>query len=219
MNYFQVLSSLQKIYDDLKDKELSSNAILNRIKKCVNLSECLFIKIDTISLPCGRFMVSGLYDPSKDKIGAPPILIEIAFPKKSKFKFDNFDIRRDEWIEFCVEITSTIGHEFVHLTQFRKRNFLPSKLYSSKSKILVIKEMQEYYGDPDEIDAYAFIAATELYLNKLFQPKKQFVLKTTKIFKIYVKVFKKNDPVLIRLAKKTNQHLKILERQYHAAKL
>ena len=218
MNYFQVLYSLQSIYDKLRDKELSSRSILNHIIRCVELNECKFIKIETISLPYGKFMVSGLYDSSLDKLGKPPILIEIGFPKKSKFKFDDSDILRNNWINFCIELANTIGHEFTHLNQFRKRNFVSSKLFKSKSKDLSVKEIQEYYGDVDEIDAYAFIAATEIYLGNLFLKKKKIFLEKTKTFNIYVMIFGNTDPILKKLARNTIQHLKILERQYHAAK-
>jgi hypothetical protein len=46
--------------------------------------------------------------------------------------------------------------------QARKRKFKEIPGYNSKAESNKLREQQEYFGDPDEVDAYAFNMACEL---------------------------------------------------------
>jgi hypothetical protein len=214
MNYFQLLYNLHNIYHKFDGQSIDRNSILKCIKRSIPFKECQIYSLETLSLPNGKFNVSGLYDPDQDEQGKPPIVIEIAFPKKRNFVFDESDLRREHWAELCIDLASTLGHEFIHLNQFRKRNYRWTRQYKSKTSDLKLREMQEYYGDSDEIGAYAFMAAAELTLNRASVC--DFSLEDTNTYKLYTQVFGNKDPVVLKLSKLIKQYNKKLEKQYHA---
>lgn len=215
MNYFQLVERLNDLYDLFDGKEVECTAIIKKIKRCIPFKECKFFAIETMSLPYGKFNVSGLYDPYRDEQGKPSILIEIAFPKTNKLVFDNDNLRREHWAELCIDLASILGHEFVHLNQFRKRQFEWPQAYKSLSPDRQKQEIQNYYGDSDEIGAYAFMAAAEVCLNKFSYQTKADATKTN-LYKTYRKIFSKDDPVVLKFLKLTEQYTKRLEKQYHA---
>ena len=214
MNYFQLLESLYKVYDKLLNQTVESKKIFKSIKKAVPYDECVFCSVETLSLPSGKFNVSGLYDPDQDEQGKPPITIEIAFPRKTNFTFNESDLRRDHWAELCIDLASTLGHEFVHLHQFRNRNYRWTRQYKSHNDNLNLKEAEEYYGDSDEIGAYAFMAAAELILNR--SSGSMSTIEDTNVFKTYTKFFSETDPVIAKLSKLIKLYNKRLEKQYYA---
>jgi len=219
MNYFQLLDRLIKIYDKFEGQAVDSSTIFKKIKQCIPFKECRIISISTLGLFSNEFSVSGEYDPVLDELGKKSIIIELAFPKsKTEFQFDNSDLTRQHWFDFCEEIVSILGHEFIHMHQFRRRNFNWPMTYKSSSKSLVKKEVQEYYGDSDEIDAYAFMAAASLISydvmrNKTYSRHKLF---KNRVYKTYTRVFDKKDPVVLKFEKLTLRYYKKLEQQYHA---
>jgi len=215
MNYFQLVNRLNDLYDRFENREVDSATILKRIKRTVKFRECKFFAIETLSLPYGKFTVSGLYDPYQDEQGKPSILIEIAFPFTRSFRFDNDNLRREHWAELCIDLASILGHEFMHLNQFRKRQFEWPRAYKSNNKNINQQEIENYYGDPDEIGAYAFMAATEICLNK-FSYHKKATATNTALYQTYRKFFTKQDPVILKFLKLTEQYTKRLEKQYHA---
>ena len=163
MNYFQLLYDLCSIYDSLENKVVTHKDIIRKIKKTVPFTECKIIGNSSLSLATNSFIVAGLYDCELDEEGKPPIEVEIIFPKrKETFLFTQDDVSKEHWGEFCIDFANILGHEFVHLNQFRRRNFNWSRPYKSINTKPGIKEQQEYYGDPDEIDAYAFNIACAL---------------------------------------------------------
>lgn len=215
MNYFQLLESLNELYDLFEGQEIECAAIVKKIKRKVPFRECRFFAVETMSLPYGKFIVSGLYDPNQDEQGKPSIQIEIAFPKVKKLRFDNYNLRREHWAELCIDLASILGHEFMHVNQFRKRQFEWPRAYQSKNPDYNQQEIENYYGDSDEIGAYAFMAAAEVCLDSFSTKKKKDVTKTN-LYKTYTKIFKKHDPVVLKFVKLTNQYTRRLEKQYHA---
>ena len=215
MNYFQLLERLNDLYNLFEGKEVDSSTILKKIKRRVPFRECKFFAIETMSLPYGKFTVSGLYDPYQDEQGKPSVLIEIAFPITKKFRFDDNNLRREHWAELCIDLASILGHEFMHVNQFRKRQFEWPKEFKSNNPNRNQQEIENYYGDADEIGAYAFMAAAEVCLDNFSSKKKKDVTQTN-LYRTYIKVFDKQDPVVLKFVKLTNQYTKRLEKQYHA---
>ena len=62
----------------------------------------------------------------------------------------------------CSRIADVLLHEIIHMRQARKRNFKSLPGYSSTAESTKQRQEQEYLGDNDEIDAYAFNMACEL---------------------------------------------------------
>lgn len=63
----------------------------------------------------------------------------------------------------CHRIADVILHEVIHMRQARKRKFKNLPGYSSTAESTKQRQEQEYLGDSDEIDAYAFNMACELH--------------------------------------------------------
>lgn len=62
----------------------------------------------------------------------------------------------------CSRIADVLLHEIIHMRQARKRKFKHLPGYSSTAESTKQRQEQEYLGDNDEIDAYAFNMACEL---------------------------------------------------------
>jgi hypothetical protein len=62
----------------------------------------------------------------------------------------------------CSRIADVLLHEIIHMRQARKRKFKSLPGYSSTAESTKQRQEQEYLGDNDEIDAYAFNMACEL---------------------------------------------------------
>ena len=98
--------------------------------------------------------------------------------------------------------------------QFRNRNYRWTRQYKSHNDNLNLKEAEEYYGDSDEIGAYAFMAAAELILNR--SSGSMSTIEDTNVFKTYTKFFSETDPVIAKLSKLIKLYNKRLEKQYYA---
>jgi hypothetical protein len=215
MNFFQLVKSLYDVYDRLEGRLVDSTTIMRSIRRAVPYQEVKIVSNKTLSITTNRFNVSGAYVPDRDEEGRTPIEVEIALPKGKEFYyFDDSDLTREHWSELCIDLAGLLGHEFVHLHQFRRRNFAWCRAYQSSHPKSNIREAQEYYGDSDEIDAYAYTAAAELAIETLTQTKKP-KIEDLRLYKTYVKVFNKHDPVVEKFVKKTARYYKKLERQYH----
>ena len=217
MNYFQLLRKLYDIYDTLEGKHVTYKTITNRVKRVIPWPECVITGRKTLSVATNQWQVAGLYDPEADEFGRPSIEIEIGFPaKKNTFMFSEFDVSRDHWSEFCIDFSQILGHEFMHVNQFRKRDYRWCRQYKSTVSNYTLREQQEYYGDNDEIDAYAFTAAAEIIINKIVKKNsKKSLVQKTNLYRTYTSTFDKADPVVLKFLKLTEKYTKRLERQYH----
>ena len=87
--------------------------------------------------------------------------IEIAFSyatTSSRIKLSD-----TRWGRMCRLFADTILHEVIHLRQYRTRRFKDIPGYESTAYYARDRKEQEYYGHPDEMGAFAFNIACELY--------------------------------------------------------
>ncbi len=68
-----------------------------------------------------------------------------------------------KWSRMCLLFADTMLHEIIHMRQFRARDFKWIDGYQSSAAKAKDRMEQNYYGDKDEIGAYAFNIACELY--------------------------------------------------------
>lgn len=211
MNYFGLLENLFCLYNKLHGQTLTPKQLLRRIRKQVPYSECNIVLNQGLNLLPDQIWVAGLYDAELDADGSVPIEIEIAVHKIRKdFYFDETDVSLNTWAEFCLDFAAVLGHEFVHLHQFRRRQFKMCRPYISEHANPQKREQQIYYGDPDEIDAYAWTAAANAIIET--RPRKQ-TIESTQLYKVYTRLFDKQDPVVVKFVSKANSYLKKLEKQ------
>jgi hypothetical protein len=216
MNYFDLLIRLGSVYDRNVGKTLTSKEIARKIKRVIPFKECVIIPNDTLSVRTNNLQVSGVYDPDLDEDSLPPIELEISFPKKQpKFTLDESDLTRTHWYNLVMDLVSVMGHEFVHLEQFRRRNFRFGRSYTSDSNNTTLAEAQEYYGIPDEVDAYAFTTAASMS-HGLITKGQPTPVEQTATYLIYESVFDKRHPVVLKLKKKATVYYKRLEQQFYA---
>lgn len=215
MNYFQLLAKLDSIYTRNQGKTLSSRNLARKIQQAIPFKECKIVPNNTLALYNTNLQVSGVYDPELDLDGEPPIEIEISFPKKqSEFTLDDSDLTRQQWSNMIVDLAGTLGHEFIHMGQFRRRQFRWGRCYTSKSQSREISDAQEYYGIPDEVDAYAWTAAANM-THGLINNGSPYQIEQTGVYQIYRAVFDKKHPVVLKLCKLSKRYYKLLERQYY----
>jgi hypothetical protein len=86
--------------------------------------------------------------------------IELCLAYNDKDKTIPMTTRRFNRI--CWRIADVILHEIIHMRQARKRKFKSLPGYSSTAESTKQRVEQEYLGDDDEIDAYAYNLACEL---------------------------------------------------------
>lgn len=218
MNYFQLLNGLYDIYDKLEGRTVDHNVIIKKIRKVVKYPNCKIIANPTLSVASNTLEVAGVYDAELDEEGnTHPIEVEIQFPKKkTTFTFDASDMTRNHWSNLCIDFANILGHEYIHLHQFRRRNFKWCKSYRSYNPHPHLKEQEEYYGDNDEVDAYAYIAAAEMAVDSFNRVKiVPAKIERTRVYKTYTRVFDKKDPVVVKLEKRAQRYYKLLEQQYH----
>ncbi len=103
--------------------------------------------------------VGGCYYSSLDEDRERSIEINLAFNPKDK----QIVMTSRRFSRFCISIADTLLHEIIHMRQFRKRKFKSLPGYQSTASRTKQREEQEYLGDNDEIDAYSFNIACELF--------------------------------------------------------
>lgn len=216
MNYFTLLEKLYYMYEKLYNKKLTCNQFVTKIRKAVPFSECQIILTKTLTVMPNDIPVAGLYDADLDSEGHRPIQMEIAVHKiRENFVFNDNDISLDKWATFCIDFAVILGHEYVHMHQFRRRSFKMNRPYVSTNKNQNIRDQQCYFGDSDELDAYAWSAAANAIIERRANKKN---IESTELYRTYKKVFNKNDPLVLKFVRKGNRYLKKLEKQKNVTK-
>ena len=87
--------------------------------------------------------------------------IEIVFSHKDTDTTIN--ITETRWRRMCSLFADTVLHEVIHMRQYRTRKFKVIPGYESTAYYARDRKEQEYYGHPDEMGAFSFNIACELY--------------------------------------------------------
>ena len=103
--------------------------------------------------------IGGCYYPTDDEAGKTPIEIHFHYYPMDRV----IALSAAKWRRVCMLFADTMLHEIIHMKQFRSKNFVGAADYQSTSPIKEQKKLQSYYGNPDEIEAFAFNIACELY--------------------------------------------------------
>lgn len=141
--------------------------------------------------------------------------IEIIFGYSAVQK--TIKITNVKWKRMCLLFADTILHEIIHLRQYRSRSFKDIPGYLSTVHYARDRKEQEYYGHKDEMGAFAFNIACELYdqFGNNFDTAKSYLdsnlvkkRKKTSWYKIF-KTFEynHNHPVIRSIKKKIIRNL------------
>lgn len=72
-------------------------------------------------------------------------------------------LTESRWSKMCSLFADTVLHEIIHMRQYRTREFKMIPGYESTAYYARDRKEQEYYGHPDEMGAFSFNIACELY--------------------------------------------------------
>lgn len=103
--------------------------------------------------------VGGTYYSDQDKKRQKCIDIDLVYNPVE----DNILMPARRFKRLCYAIADTILHEIIHMRQYRRRNFKDLPDYASTADKTKKRQEQSYLGCADEIDAYGFNIACELY--------------------------------------------------------
>ena len=140
-----------------------------------------------------QIIVAGSYDPEEDAANCPAIIIYITYNPDQK----RICIKDIDWSQLCLDLIECSGHEVIHQTQYRLRGFdIGPNIFVSLSPEERKRTDQEYLGNPDEIEAYGYSIAVEVFLK--YSPKIitiKYISKTA-MFKTYVSAFGREHKVV-----------------------
>lgn len=158
--------------------------------------------------------VGGAYYSSLDEDKDKCIEVSLVYNPKDK----HITLTNRRFYRFCIGIADTLLHEIIHMRQFRKRKFKTLPGYQSTASRAKQRQEQEYLGDNDEIDAYSFNIACELYekfngnqkliVNYLNEDQKN-LRRRHNSWRMYLKAFGHDHkhPVLRRVKKRVIYYL------------
>ncbi len=152
---------LNNIQGKVVDKRLSVEKLHDIMGKHIKQHLPIKIKMDRDPKnDKGYVYVGGTYYSISDKQETGRY-IEIIFSYNSNQQY--FKLSRHRWLRLCTLFADTMLHEIIHCRQYRSRNFKAIPGYLSTAYYARDRKAQEYYGDRDEMGAFAFNIACDLY--------------------------------------------------------
>lgn len=109
----------------------------------------------------GSIVINAYYDPDNDQKEDTPIEIELAVSDPEVV----LNLDNSMWNKFADQLSDAIQHEYLHMVQYRNRDFAkPSNFKPSKNSTEIpgFYRTQQYLGNSDEIEAYALNISNEL---------------------------------------------------------
>lgn len=154
-----------------------------------------------------QVIISGFYDPDDDEEGLAAITVYANYnPLQVTIRLADVN-----WGKICLDLIECVGHEVIHQHQFRNRNFdVCNYIFASKTPIDEKRDAQEYLGNPDEIEAYGYSIAIEMYLKHNGKKLTSKHVGQSQVFKTYCAAFGANHIVvknLLEYALKYFKHL------------
>lgn len=129
--------------------------LTRHIKKLVPVR---FRKNRDIKVSRCNIWVGGQYHSKWDQENKKYIELQFVYPTTKCM-----NISEKQFKGICDTIADTLLHEIIHVRQFRRRNFKELPDFVSTVNSETLRLTQNYLGCPDEIDAYSFNIACELF--------------------------------------------------------
>jgi hypothetical protein len=106
----------------------------------------------------GYIYMGGMYYSGQDKKLQPSIEVNFHYNLLDEHVY----LTDYRWKRMSVRFADIVLHEIIHMRQFRARNFKSIPGYQSNAASASERKEQEYYGDRDEMGAFAFNIAQEM---------------------------------------------------------
>jgi len=106
----------------------------------------------------GYIYMGGMYHSDYDKKYKTAIELNLHYhPSDTTLKITDY-----RWKRMALRFADIMLHEIIHMRQFRARHFKLIPGYQSTAASTKERKEQEYYGDRDEMGAFAFNIACEM---------------------------------------------------------
>lgn len=165
-------------------------------------------KIRNEKISSGIVYIGGTYFSDLDKRRQKCIILELVYKNNQ----DTYCLDSRSFWRFCQCFADTVLHEIIHMRQFRRRKFKFLPEYESNAEKTEQRQEQTYLGCSDEIDAYGFNIACELYekfkgnqkkIIKYLDENQKNKRRKLNSWRMYLKAFDYNhDHAIIRRLKK-----------------
>lgn len=144
---------------EIVGKSLTPAQIQKKISKHIKqVIPVKITKIEDAGIKQGYVYIGGWYYSLLDRKKKPSIEVQFNYhPFDEKLKLSRF-----RWERMSIVFADLILHEIIHMRQFRARNFKMIPGYQSTAASIKERRDQEYYGDRDEMGAFAFNIACEM---------------------------------------------------------
>jgi hypothetical protein len=110
------------------------------------------------SVPPGIVCVGGIYYIERDQLGMTQLGILFSYHLHDT----SITVTRYQFRCMCSGFADAVLHEIIHMQQWRSREFKDSLSYVSSALLESQRKVQQYYGNTDEMGAFAFNIACEL---------------------------------------------------------
>jgi hypothetical protein len=107
----------------------------------------------------GIVYIGGTYYADNDLEGKRQVEVVFSYNNKN----NTVKLSEHRWGRMCMLFADTVLHEVIHMRQYRTRRFKSIPGYESTAYYARERKEQEYYGNKDEMGAFAFNIACELY--------------------------------------------------------
>jgi hypothetical protein len=141
-------------------KSLTPDKIQKLISK--HLKQFLPIKIvkffDPTNVKRKYIYMGGMYYSDYDRKHKTAIELNLHYhPDDTTIKITEY-----RWKRMSLRFADIMLHEMIHMRQFRSRNFKMIPGYQSTAELSKDRKQQEYFGDRDEMGAFAYNIACEM---------------------------------------------------------
>jgi hypothetical protein len=151
----------------LINREIKPRQFVRHLGSFLNSSHPVRVKLieaDPEYLEPNDFSIGAEYDPDLDEQCKKQLIINF-FINCPKIK--PWLITTDIAARFTLELVEALVHEYQHQHQYRSRRYrLHKEHFVSEHEDLEVRSEQEYFGNPDEIDAYGANIAARLFLQE-----------------------------------------------------
>ena len=177
------------------------------------LAPIIVTRVSSMDVDNGYVYIGGCYEAELDMMEQPSISISLHFhPWDDVITYTQKRLKRG-----CILLADTLLHEIIHMRQHRRRDFVSKRDYQSNATPEKKKHEQSYMGNHDEIDAYSFNIACELYRHfgndhnaiHRYLNTTNANAKKSPIWKWYMKTFDydHNNPVIQKVKTKVVKYL------------
>jgi hypothetical protein len=135
----------------------SPTLLLNHLRKLTG-KEAIITMARSDDVDPNTVNLNAYYDPEDDEENRKPFEITVVFNTDDK----NVTMGKDLWRDFGFLVIDYLEHETIHQQQYRSRGYQYNRSYISKHPDPETKKKQEYLGNTDEIEAYAYNLSNEL---------------------------------------------------------